>query len=101
MSSPTVWPCSARRAKKKNCVCIREPWMSRRCSRCGRGDHESVVRRSNTSFVAVDSAEKPYECFDWAQHERRISNAFYCSFVRPEATRRMNGGFSAESQYKS
>ena len=40
-----------------------------------------------------DSAEKPYECFDWAQHERKISNAFKRSSVRPEVTRRMNGGF--------
>jgi len=32
-----------------------------------------------------DSAEKPYECFDEAQHERIISNDFKCSSVRPEA----------------
>jgi len=33
----------------------------------------------------VDSAEKPYECFDGAQHERKISNDFKRSSVRPEA----------------
>jgi len=43
-----------------------------------------------------DSAEKPYECFDEAQHERKISNDFDRSSVRP-GSRRMNGGFSAES----
>ena len=32
-----------------------------------------------------DSAEKPYECFDKAQHERKISNDFARSSVRPEA----------------
>jgi len=32
-----------------------------------------------------DSAEKPYECFDEAQHERKISNGFKSSSVRPEA----------------
>jgi len=32
-----------------------------------------------------DSAEKPYECFGEAQHERKISNDFNCSSVRPEA----------------
>ena len=32
-----------------------------------------------------DSAEKPYECFDEAQHERKISNDFTRSSVRPEA----------------
>jgi hypothetical protein len=32
-----------------------------------------------------DSAEKPYECFDWAQHERKFFNDFKCSSVRPEA----------------
>jgi hypothetical protein len=31
-----------------------------------------------------DSAEKPYECFDEAQHERKISNDFDRSSVRPE-----------------
>jgi len=31
-----------------------------------------------------DSAEKPYECFDEAQHERKISNDFTGSSVRPE-----------------
>src|SRR5437899_8184577 len=38
-SLPTAWLCSACRAKKKNCVCIRKKWIFRRCSRCGRGDH--------------------------------------------------------------
>ena len=33
----------------------------------------------------VGSAEKPYECFDEAQHERKISNDFNRSSVRPEA----------------
>ncbi len=32
-----------------------------------------------------DSAEKPYECFDEAQHERKICNDFRGSSVRPEA----------------
>ncbi len=32
-----------------------------------------------------DSAEKPYECFDAAQHERKVSNNFTRSSVRPEA----------------
>jgi hypothetical protein len=31
-----------------------------------------------------DSAEKPYECFDEAQHERKISNDFTRSSVRPK-----------------
>jgi len=31
----------------------------------------------------LDSAEKPYECFDEAQHERKISNDFTRSSVRP------------------
>ncbi len=35
--------------------------------------------------LELDSAEKPYECFDEAQHERKISNDFTCSSVRPEA----------------
>jgi hypothetical protein len=34
---------------------------------------------------AYDSAEKPYECFDEAQHERKISYDFRSSSVRPEA----------------
>jgi hypothetical protein len=34
---------------------------------------------------AIDSAEKPYECFDEAQHERKISNDFRSSSARPEA----------------
>jgi len=38
----------------------------------------------------IDSAEKPYECFDETQHERKISDDFTRSSVRPE-TRRMNG----------
>jgi len=32
-----------------------------------------------------NSAEKLYECFDEAQHERKISNDFNRSSVRPEA----------------
>jgi len=32
-----------------------------------------------------DSAENAYECFDEAQHERKISNDFTRSSVRPEA----------------
>jgi hypothetical protein len=35
--------------------------------------------------MAHDSAEKPYECFDEAQHERKISNDFRSFSVRPEA----------------
>jgi len=35
--------------------------------------------------MSWDSAEKPYECFDEAQHERKISNDFTRSSVRPEA----------------
>jgi len=31
-----------------------------------------------------DSAEKPYECFDYAQHERKTSKDFTRSSVRPE-----------------
>jgi len=31
-----------------------------------------------------DSAEKPYECFDEAQHERKMSNDFDRSSVRPK-----------------
>ncbi len=37
------------------------------------------------SGLSIDSAEKPYECFDGAQHERKISNDFTRSSVRPEA----------------
>jgi len=37
------------------------------------------------SDPTIDSAEKPYECFGEAQHERKISNDFNCSSVRPEA----------------
>jgi len=32
--------------------------------------------------LELDSAEKPYECFDEAQHERKISNDFTCSSIR-------------------
>jgi len=32
-----------------------------------------------------DSAEKPYECFDDAQHKQKISNDFTRSSVRSEA----------------
>ena len=32
-----------------------------------------------------DPAEKPYECFDEAQHERKLSHDFARSSVRPEA----------------
>ena len=32
----------------------------------------------------INSAEKPYECFDEAQHERKISNDYTGSSVRPE-----------------
>jgi hypothetical protein len=38
--------------------------------------------RKNSKY---DSAEKPYECFDWAQHERKFFNDFKRSSVRPEA----------------
>jgi hypothetical protein len=31
-----------------------------------------------------DSAEKPHECFDYAHHERKFSNDFNPSSVRPE-----------------
>ncbi|MBS3907333.1 MAG: hypothetical protein KGZ49_09890 [Syntrophaceae bacterium] len=31
-----------------------------------------------------DSAAKPYECFDKAQHERKFSYDFTLSSVRPE-----------------
>jgi hypothetical protein len=44
-------------------------------------------------FGLADSAEKAYEYFDWAQHERKISMLFKRSSVRPEVTRRMNGRF--------
>ena len=36
------------------------------------------------SGAIFDSAEKPYECFDEAQHERNISNDFTRSSVRLE-----------------
>jgi hypothetical protein len=32
----------------------------------------------------LDSAEKPHECFDYAQHERKFSNDFNPASVRPE-----------------
>jgi len=44
-------------------------------------DHDS----NSSGHTEIDSAEKPYECFDEAQHERKISNDFRSSSVRPEA----------------
>jgi len=49
-----------------------------------------------TCLKGLDSAEKPYECFDYAQHERKISNGFNGSSVRPEALEGCTEGFSAE-----
>jgi len=42
----------------------------------GPGSGGNLMSRSN-------STEKPYECFDLAQHERKISNDFSRSSVRP------------------
>jgi len=50
----------------------------------GRMDAFPVVKGSCYP-APLDSAEKPYECFDGAQHERKISNDFERSSVRPEA----------------
>jgi len=47
------------------------------------GSDFAVTNEPNT--MNLDSAEKPYECFDKAQHERKISNDFARSSVRPEA----------------
>jgi len=44
-------------------------------------DHDS----NSSGHTMYDSAEKPYECFDEAQHEWKISNDFRSSSVRPEA----------------
>ncbi|MDP2604151.1 MAG: hypothetical protein Q8S00_16385 [Deltaproteobacteria bacterium] len=44
-------------------------------------DHDS----NSSGHAECDSAEKPFECFDEAQHERKISNDFKRSSVRPEA----------------
>ena len=50
-------------------------------------NRQSKTRTEGTkgSDPFKDSAEKPYECFDEAQHERKISNDFKCSSARPEA----------------
>jgi hypothetical protein len=47
--------------------------------------HEQALsQRRVRSQWEKNSAEKPYECFDEAQHERKISNDFTRSSVRPE-----------------
>jgi hypothetical protein len=45
-------------------------------------DSLRVTRMQNC--LDIDSAEKPYECFDEVQHERKISIDFTRSSVRPE-----------------
>jgi hypothetical protein len=62
---------------------------------CGNSRRESRIERHDPTkkrtaslchnCLGKDSAEKPYECFDEAQHERKISNDFTRSSVRPEA----------------
>ena len=47
--------------------------------------HGFGVVLSTALDLSDDSAEKPYECFDEAQHERKICNDFRGSSVRPEA----------------
>jgi hypothetical protein len=46
----------------------------------------------------IGSAEKPYECFDWAQHERKLINVIKALVVRPELRRRVIGFVFAESK---
>jgi len=48
-------------------------------------DEWNVAIGNQGQSTFCDSAEKPYECFDDAQHERKISNNFTRSSVRPEA----------------
>jgi hypothetical protein len=48
-------------------------------------DRENQHWRALLEYWSIDSAEKLYECFDEAQHERKISNDFTRSSVRPEA----------------
>jgi hypothetical protein len=49
----------------------------------------------------IGSAEKPYECFDWAQHERKLINVIKSLSVRPELRRRVIGFVFAESKVLS
>jgi hypothetical protein len=46
----------------------------------------------------IGSAEKRYECFDWAQHERKLINVIKALSVRPELRRRVIGFAFAESK---
>jgi hypothetical protein len=48
-------------------------------------NHSAYRIPFDSSPLTPASAEKPYECFDEAQHERKISNDFRSSSVRPEA----------------
>jgi len=52
------------------------------------GEKALFAFRDVGSGLDFDSAEKPYECFDEAQHERKISNDFMRSSVRHEALER-------------
>ena len=50
-----------------------------------RADHGCLLVAWSMNCFESDSAEKPYECFDDAQHKQKISNDFTRSSVRSEA----------------